>query len=215
MISWIVAICSATVSWLLRFRYNRPGVERDLKWIASVWYILTPWSNSRWALKLLLFTVVSGSYYYLGYRRRKKVEAEQVANKQELRKNAHCNLQHGVSPLEFDYNDARGPLQPVIFPCRTSHTRLFPKKHSFSYSYLFVGIPVGWRGYINTILSADLKTLPWRSERPWNSWFSVDSADYLARGEHLHGLQGKLDDYLISQVGEMNLCLYSVYLLSG
>lgn len=88
-------------------------------------------------------------------------------------------------------------MKPVIFPCRTSHTRLFPKKHSFSYSYLFVGIPVGWRGYISTVLSADLKTL---RGQPGNGWFDVDSADYLARGENPHGLQGKLDEYLESQV---------------
>jgi len=27
-------------------------------------------------------------------------------------------------------------VRPVIHPCRTTHTRIFPTKHSFSYSYL-------------------------------------------------------------------------------
>lgn len=91
-------------------------------------------------------------------------------------------------------------MKPVIFPCRTSHTRLLPKKHSFSYTYLLVGIPVGWRGYVSTVLSADLKTLPCSRGQLGNGWFNVNCADHLARGENLHGLQGKLDEYLESQV---------------
>ncbi|KAL6721362.1 hypothetical protein ACLMJK_000465 [Lecanora helva] len=35
--------------------------------------------------------------------------------------------------------------------------------------------------------------------QPEDGWFNIDSSDYLARGESLHGLRGKLDDYLESQ----------------
>ena len=91
-------------------------------------------------------------------------------------------------------------LRPLVFPCRTTHTRFFPKKHSFSYSYLFVGIPVGWRGSVGSFFSADLKSLSWKDHRHKQGWLSVESTDYLNRGDNVHGLQGKLDSYLRSQV---------------
>ena len=93
------------------------------------------------------------------------------------------------------------PLKPMLFPCRTSHTRIFPKKHSFSYSYLFVGIPIGRRGFENGIISADPRLLTRHEGKMKRAWFSVDSADYLRRGDSQRGLYGKLDDYLRSQVG--------------
>lgn len=93
-------------------------------------------------------------------------------------------------------------LKPLVFPCRTIHTRLFPKVHSFSYSYLFVGIPIGWQGSQNNFLSVDFKDpLTGKAyQRWWPSWFSIMSSDYLNRGSHADGLKGKLDDYLESQV---------------
>ena len=100
------------------------------------------------------------------------------------------------------------PLRPLVFPCRTTHTRLFPKKHSFSYSYLFVGIPVGWRGSVRSFLSADLEPRSSKDYRRKIGWLSVDSADYLDRGDNAHGLQGKLDSYLQSQVSETYDQLY-------
>ena len=58
---------------------------------------------------------------------------------------------------------AEGP-KPLFFPSRTTHTRLFPKTHSFSYSYLLVGIPVGWQGSVGGMLSADQGT---HSRQKW------------------------------------------------
>lgn len=92
------------------------------------------------------------------------------------------------------------PLKPLLFPCRTSHTRLFPKKNSFSYSYLFVGVPIGWRGSVGNVLSADSKSLPRGKITQVNTWFSVSSACHLGRGDSLDGLKGKLDKYLEHQV---------------
>ena len=104
-------------------------------------------------------------------------------------------------PKERDYRPkGSNPLRPLVFPCRTTHTRLFPKKHSFSYSYLFVGVPVGWRGSVGSFFSADFKSLSSKDHRPKQGWLSVESADYLNRGDNVHGLQGKLDSYLQSQV---------------
>jgi DUF1365 family protein len=90
-------------------------------------------------------------------------------------------------------------LKPLLLPCRTSHTRFFPKKHSFSYSYLFVGIPIGWQGAVKSVISADHKLL--RSDEPDSrrGWFSVEAEDYLDRGSHPGGLRGKLHAYLQSQ----------------
>lgn len=87
-------------------------------------------------------------------------------------------------------------LKPCLLPCRTTHSRLLPTKHSFSYSYLYVGIPVGWTGRAGSILSAD-SDLDKRNTR--KTWFSVAAEDYLARGVHELGLKGKLQDYLTSQ----------------
>jgi len=81
-------------------------------------------------------------------------------------------------------------LPPLLIPSRTDHSRAFPKKHSFSYSYLFVGVPIGLSGTISKALSVD-------SVR--RSWFHVDCADYLARGNAQLGLAEKLKRYLHTQ----------------
>jgi hypothetical protein len=99
-----------------------------------------------------------------------------------------------------------GPGRPLLIPCRTTHRRLFPEKHAFSYSYLTVGIPVGWTGTAGGMVSTGVSTesgiLSWLSLRPTlrRGWFDVDPADYLERGSAHLGLRGKLDSYLKSQV---------------
>ncbi|KAI9813266.1 MAG: hypothetical protein M1827_004208 [Pycnora praestabilis] len=85
----------------------------------------------------------------------------------------------------------------MFFPCKTTHTRITPKKHSFTYSYLYCGIPVGWRGSVSTILSADARATP--GFLRGRTWFSVDAADYLSRIQLSSGLQGKLRAYLATQ----------------
>lgn len=85
-----------------------------------------------------------------------------------------------------------------MIPCRTTHTRLFQAKHSFSYPYFFVGVPVGWTSRAGTILSADCRSRPWE-EAGRRTWFSVEAEDYLERGTHPLGLCGKLSECLRSQ----------------
>ncbi|KIX00820.1 uncharacterized protein Z518_09885 [Rhinocladiella mackenziei CBS 650.93] len=87
-------------------------------------------------------------------------------------------------------------LGPRIFPCRTTHRRLFPSKHSFSYSYLLVGFPIGWRGSAGSLLSSEPGQTGLGSLK---TWFSVHAEDYLERGHHVDGLAGKLRDYLRTQ----------------
>jgi hypothetical protein len=100
--------------------------------------------------------------------------------------------------------------KPMIFPCRTAHTRLFPKTHSFSYSYLWVGIPVGWRGSVGGLLSSDAskQSYPWYmrllSLNPGGAWHTVDGDDYLGRGHAGGGLQEKLYIYLGTQVRQIS-----------
>lgn len=89
------------------------------------------------------------------------------------------------------------PLKPYFFPCKTSHSRMFPVRHSFSYSYLLTGIPVGFKGSVGGLISIDeVNDNAWLSRR---AWFTIHGDDYLARGHHPGGLQGKLRDYLQSQ----------------
>lgn len=96
-------------------------------------------------------------------------------------------------------------LPPLLIPCRTTHTRLFPKKHSFSYSYLYVGIPVGWRGRSGTLLSADVNLLPELDRR--YGWFHVSADDLLESSTANRGLEAKLSDYLENQVSNRDQLL--------
>lgn len=92
-----------------------------------------------------------------------------------------------------------GPGQVMLFPCKTTHSRTFPKKHSFDYSYLVVGIPVGWEGISGGLVSSSSAKPSWFSPST-KGWYHVDPADYLERGNGRLGLRGKLDAYLQSQV---------------
>ena len=101
-----------------------------------------------------------------------------------------------------DFSD-KGP-RPLFFPARTTHTRIFPKVHSFSYSYLLVGIPVGWQGSVGGMLAADQGSRAVKDctqdGSPGSGWYTVDAADYLERGNGHLGLHGKLGKFLESQV---------------
>lgn len=77
---------------------------------------------------------------------------------------------------------------PWIVPSKTTHTRLFPKKHSFAYSYLTVAIPVGFKGWCWPMLSVDADYA--------KCWFHVQASDHLGRGNRHMGLKDKLTQYL-------------------
>lgn len=195
----LAAALSAASVWNIRFKYDHVGARKDLTWVLFFWIFLTRWSNAHSPLKLFLAVIWLCDFFYLKRQRQDQHDEVAETGSRMLEKETHNSMHRS----RFETDDSRALMQPFIFPCGTSHTRLFPKKHSFSYSYLFVAIPVGWRGHVNNILSADIKSLPQNRGRPKNGWFNVDSADYLARGEHLDGLQGKLDEYLKTQVGRL------------
>jgi hypothetical protein len=66
------------------------------------------------------------------------------------------------------------PSKVMFFPGKTSHTRLFPKKYTFSYSYLLVGIPVGWKGSVGGMLAVhyEKKLAPW-----YLRWLSLSAGN--------------------------------------
>ena len=221
-------VCAAV--WYMRYRYHRLGAARDLKLFILLWiglprtdpqhalrnwcwpshFFLEDYSCSACASTLgfssLAFLLLP--YVYRKYQENKIDVEELEADAKRLQR----DHDHGPCTSQYDPDGEWNLLKPILFPCRTSHTRLFPRKHAFAYSYLFVGIPVGWRGWVSSLLTADLRTLPWRSRSLKNGWFNVDSADYLARGDSIHGLRGKLDTYLESQVSwgcmsPMHTCL--------
>lgn len=92
--------------------------------------------------------------------------------------------------ISFSNDQDHGPDFPRVHPCRTTHTRMFPRKHAFSYSYLQVSVPVDFEG------SWGLVSVGSASKR---SWFHLQASDYLERGSSTPSLKVKLNAYLDSQ----------------
>ncbi|KAI4720385.1 hypothetical protein E4T48_03345 [Aureobasidium sp. EXF-10727] len=85
-------------------------------------------------------------------------------------------------------------IPPLLLPGRTTHSRMFPQKHSFAYSYFSVGVPVNFKGCAGSMLSTNLELLPPSQRR--KGWFDVNAADYLYRGGEERGLEARLRCYL-------------------
>ncbi|KAK6584262.1 hypothetical protein PZA11_003992 [Diplocarpon coronariae] len=122
-------------------------------------------------------------------------------------------LKQVSTPCEF-------PIKPMLFPCETAHQRMLPMKHSFAYSYLLVGIPVGWQGSVGGMISVDSDEKP-RTWFQWLSvmgntgaWFTINGDDYLERGHVEGGLDGKWRRYLEGQGIDPEQYSY-VYLLTA
>ena len=99
-------------------------------------------------------------------------------------------LPPGVRKWSLEFPKAR------IFPCRTTHARTFPKRHTFQYSYLQCGFPIVPDGTtpdrIDFGLGNDRKLGSW--------WLHIKADDYLERGNGALGFYGKLQSYLREQV---------------
>jgi hypothetical protein len=99
-------------------------------------------------------------------------------------------------------NPSTSTAHPLLIPSRITHHRFYPKKHSFSYPYLVVCIPIGVSDNASGILFANI-------HGPW-SWFThlfglralfdVCPADHLQCKQSDNGLRGKLEAYLESEV---------------
>ncbi|KAF2430206.1 hypothetical protein EJ08DRAFT_589348 [Tothia fuscella] len=95
---------------------------------------------------------------------------------------------------------------PIILPSRTTHTRFFPKRHSFSYSYLQVSIPVEFEGSCGSLISV--------GESSKKGWFHVQASDYLDRTHLKSSLKAKLSAYLQSQ-GVQNAVWNHAFLITA
>lgn len=196
----IAAFFISAALWYIEFKYDPQGVITDLKLCAGVllWisrdalyakFVHTFASTSIIAIALVLSTTA-----YCVVRQLNNGKSASQTERMEA-----------VTRTKTKDTALSHSLKPLIFPCRTTHTRMFPKRHSFSYSYLLVGIPVGWHGSVGSLLSADGEgcfgeTEEIISHQQQRSWFNVEAADYLERGSHSLGLKGKLVLYLKSQV---------------
>ncbi|EED21453.1 conserved hypothetical protein [Talaromyces stipitatus ATCC 10500] len=82
----------------------------------------------------------------------------------------------------------------LVFPGRTSHTRLSPVVRSFWFHFLIAAVPIR-NCRSNWFVSVDSDTKPW-----WHrGWLRVDPPDHLHRGEDENGLSYKLDKFLSSK----------------
>jgi DUF1365 family protein len=166
--------------WAVRFAYDRSKAYKDARAVFVVFCIL-----QRSALACYLGSLTS----------RLHVRGSHVAWACGLMVVTWCTWRILQKTNIISEKDTM-VLKPCMIPCRTTHSRLLPTKHSFSYSYLYVGIPVGWAGQVGTILSADSDLDKLNTRK---TWFSVAAEDYLERGVHELGFKGKLQDYLKTQ----------------
>lgn len=92
---------------------------------------------------------------------------------------------------------------PLLFSARLSHARRFPviAKYNYWYDYFMVGIPVGLRGRIGSLLSVD--NLPASERHKEKCWFTIDPTYYLDRGSGDRCLREKLNIFLQSIVSSV------------
>ncbi|KAF2707880.1 hypothetical protein K504DRAFT_435967 [Pleomassaria siparia CBS 279.74] len=78
--------------------------------------------------------------------------------------------------------------KPLIFPCLTTHARVFPKKHAFGYSYLLYGIPI-----FHAVTAPDgTRFGGWQDSKKGKWWLQIRAEDYLERGYGNYGFYEKL-----------------------
>lgn len=114
------------------------------------------------------------------------------------------------APLTSRESTWQGPGQPYLIPCKTTHRRLLPKKHSFSYTYLTVGVPVDFRGSVNGMIGVDEDPassfgglVPF-AKVLLQSWYHIQASDHLQRGHGGRNLRERLNVFLLSEVTAPN-----------
>lgn len=86
--------------------------------------------------------------------------------------------------------------KPFIIPCRTTHTRIFPRRHAFGYNYLLCGFPIIPGG-----ITPDGMELPDGKDKCLGRWWlRIHADDYLIRGVADLGFYGKLKVFLREKV---------------
>jgi hypothetical protein len=174
---WLYSLITASTAWLYHFLTGNHDVWLTLGFVA--------WKHSAAAIllrfvglnQLYLITVIAVVTCFFGYHILQR-------------------LLPGIS------SGRTGNPRPMLVPSRISHSRLLPKRHSFSYPYVAVGIPVDFTGNVDSTISFNgPSSSTWLPDllRP-KAWFSIDTADHLQRQSSLAGLRGKLNSYLESEV---------------
>lgn len=86
-------------------------------------------------------------------------------------------------PVDLEARPSFHGNEILVLPGCTSHTRLSPKVHSFSYNFLITAVPVR-NCKSNWFAAIDNATKPW-----WRrGWLRVDTPDHLHRGDDELGL---------------------------
>ncbi|KAJ5489902.1 hypothetical protein N7453_010727 [Penicillium expansum] len=95
--------------------------------------------------------------------------------------------------------------RPQLYPARLTHARFFPEKYHYWINYFLVGVPVGLRGRVGTVVSIESDqqtsvTNPFYSfvKRIFRIpfWFRIDTSWYLHRGDGHLTLAAKLEHFL-------------------
>ncbi|KAJ5182079.1 hypothetical protein N7449_012226, partial [Penicillium cf. viridicatum] len=100
--------------------------------------------------------------------------------------------------------------RPQLYPARLTHARFFPEKYHYWINYFLVGVPVGLRGRVGSVVSIEsdqhiLVTNPAYSfvKRIFRIplWIRSDTSWYLYRGDGHLALAAKLE-YFLKERGE-------------
>jgi hypothetical protein len=103
-------------------------------------------------------------------------------------------IRHSTWDHQEDATTSFSLQKPFILPGQISHTRLFPKYHTFMYPYLMVAVPVR-SCPSNWLLSIDSAAKSWWSR----GWLRVEPQDHLGRGDET-SLSQKLNNFIQAQV---------------
>ena len=199
-LSGVVAVVAFPIFWIIHTRYNLSKATSDLKWILAflVWLNLDriQFAASGFGMSVFdhRYLVLLASFAFLSIFLLLQHIFDNFTRAGTSREHPQISHVNGAVQL------GSFRLQPLIFPAKVYHARLFPKKHSFNYSYLMVGVPVGWRGSVKGFLSADLDRKLLVNGSSSSGWLDVRSEDHLQRGHIPGGLRAKLDLYLESIV---------------
>lgn len=102
--------------------------------------------------------------------------------------------------------------RPLLYPARLTHARFFPEKYHYWINYFLVGVPVGLRGRVGSVVSieSDQSDQHTPVTNPFYSfvkrvfriplWFRIDTSWYLHRGDGHLTLAAKLEHFLKERV---------------
>lgn len=99
--------------------------------------------------------------------------------------------------------------RPQLYPARLTHARFFPEKYHYWINYFLVGVPVGLRGRVGSVVTIEsdqhtpatnpVCTFVKRIFRI-PPWFRMDTSWYLHRGDGHLTLAAKLEHFLKERV---------------